>query len=138
MQTENLTPGDAYTIWFAYIDDPTNCGRYQGGTRGVCQDQDFFLPADNPAGVFGRMDGTIAAKSGRAGFTGSFRGLRLSHGAVVLLIMFGHGPASATDNRYLARQVLTPQLQVLGAPGLGVAADRDPGHGVAVAAFNIP
>jgi hypothetical protein len=138
MQTENLTPGDAYTIWFAYIDDPTKCGNYLGGTRGVCQDQDFFLPADNPAGVFGRMDGAIAGKTGRARFTGSFRGLRFSHGAVVLLLMFGHGPANATDNRFLARQLLTPQLRVLGAPGLGVNADGDPGHGVALAAFNVP
>jgi hypothetical protein len=138
MRTENLTPGDAYTIWFAYIDDPTKCGNYKGGKPGVCQDEDFFLPAENPAGVFGRMDGTIAGKSGRARFTGSFRDLRFSHGAVVLLLMFGHGPASSTDNRYLARQLLTPQLPVLGAPGLGATIDGAPGHGVAVAAFNVP
>jgi hypothetical protein len=138
MHTENLTPGDAYTIWFAYIDDPTKCGNYSGGKSGVCQDQDFFLPAENPAGVFGRMDGTIAGKNGRARFTGSFRDLRFSHGAVVLLIMFGHGPANGTDNRYLARQLLTPQLPLLGAPGLGAPGDGAPGHGVAVAAFNVP
>jgi hypothetical protein len=138
MHTENLTQGDAYTIWFAYIDDPTKCGNYSGGKAGVCQDQDFFLPAESPAGVFGRMDGTIAGKSGRARFTGSFRDLRFSHGAVVLFIMFGHGPASATDNRNLARQLLTPQLPVLGPPGLGAPADGAAGHGVAVAAFNIP
>jgi hypothetical protein len=138
MQTENLTPGDAYTIWFAYIDDPTKCGKYAGGTPGVCSDPDFILPADNPVGVFGRMDATIAGASGRARFTGKFRGLRFSHGSMVWLIMFGHGPARATDNRYLARQLLTPQLPVLGAPGLGAPGDGAAGHGIALSIFNIP
>lgn len=138
MQTENLTPGDVYTVWFAYIDDPTKCGNYPGGTPGVCQDQDFVLPFSNPAGVFGRMDGTIAGAKGRARFSGSYRDLRFSHGSIVFLIMFGHGPANATDNRERARQLLTPQNRGLGAPGLGVDADGDPGHGVALAAFNVP
>jgi len=78
------------------------------------------------------MDGTIAGNSGR------FRRLQFSNGAVVLLIMFGHGAASTTDNRYLARQLLTLQLPLLGAPGLGAPADGSPGHGIAVAAFNVP
>jgi hypothetical protein len=138
MQTENLTPGNVYTIWFAYIDDPTKCGTYAGGTRGVCGDADFIMPAESPIGVFGRMDGTIAGKSGRARFTGKFRDLRFSHGSMVWLIMFGHGSASATDNRLLARQLLTPQLPVLGAPGLGATGDGPAGHGVALSIFNIP
>lgn len=143
IRAENLNPGDAYTVWFAYIDDPSQCGYAYGGTPGVCSDPDFILPADSPVGVFGRMDGNIAGPSGKLRFTGKFRDLRFSHGSMVWLIMFGHGPASTTDNRLLARQLLTPQLSVLGAPGEGAPADEptgpgSAGHGVALAIFNIP
>jgi hypothetical protein len=136
--TENLKPGHAYTTWFAYIDDPAQCGHYEGGTPGVCADPDAVLPAASPTVVFGRMDGAIAGASGRLHMTGKFRDLRFSHGSTVWIIMFEHGPASTTDNRFLARQLLTPQLPVLGAPGLGAPADGPVGHGVALAAFNIP
>jgi hypothetical protein len=136
--TENLTPGNAYTTWFAYIDVPAQCGNYEGGTPGVCADPDAFLPADNPSVVFGRMDGSIAGASGRLHMTGEFRDLRFSHGSTVWIIMFEHGPASTTDNRYLSRQLLTPQLPVLGPPGLGAPVDGNVGHGVALAVFNIP
>jgi hypothetical protein len=136
--TENLKPGHAYTTWFAYIDDPAQCGNYEGGTPGVCADPDAVLPAASPTVVFGRMDGAISGASGRLHMTGEFRDLRFSHGSTVWIIMFEHGPASTTDNRFLARQLLTPQLPVLGAPGLGAPADGNVGHGVALAAFNIP
>ena len=135
---QNLIPGHAYTTWFAYIDDPTQCGSYVGGKPGVCSDPDAVLPADSPIVVFGRMDGAIAGPNGRLHFTGNFHDLRFSHGSTVWIIMFEHGPASATDNRFLARQLLTPQAPVLGAPGLGASADGTVGHGVALAAFNIP
>ena len=135
---ENLLPGHAYTTWFAYIDDPAQCGHYVGGTPGVCADPDAVLPAASPIVVFGRMDGAIAGASGRLHMTGSFRDLRFSHGSTVWIIMFEHGLASATDNRFLARQLLTPQFPVLGAPGLGAPADGNVGHGVALAPFNIP
>lgn len=143
VSSENHTPGDAYTVWFAYIDDPSQCGYAYGGTPGVCSSKDFTLPADSPIGVFGRMDGNVAGPSGKLGFTGRFQDLRFSHGSMVWLIMFGHGPASTTDNRLLARQLLTPQLSTLGAPGLGATADEptgplSAGHPVALAVFNIP
>lgn len=143
VDSENHIPGDAYTVWFAYIDDPSQCGYAYDGTLGVCADQDFLFPADSPIGVFGRMDGNVAGPSGKLRFTGHFRDLRFSHGSMVWLIMFGHGPASTNDNRLLARQLLTPQLSVLGAPGLGATADEptgpfSAGHPVALAVFNIP
>jgi hypothetical protein len=137
-RTENLISGHAYTTWFAYINDPAQCGNYIGGTPGVCGDNDGVLPFENPSVVFGRMDGAIADESGRLQFTGNFRDLRFSHGSTVWIIMFEHGPASTTDNRYLARQLLTPQLPGLGAPGLGAPADGNVGHPVALAVFNIP
>lgn len=136
--TENLTPGHAYTTWFAYIDDPAQCGHYPGGTPGVCSDPDAILPANSPTVVFGRMDGAIAGAKGRLHMTGKFHDLRFSHGSIVWIIMFEHGPASSTDNRFLSRQLLTPQLPPLGPPGLGAPADGNVGHGVALAAFNIP
>ena len=135
---ENLHPGHAYTTWFAYIDDPAQCGQYPGGIPGVCADADAVLPAANPPVVFGRMNGAIAGAKGRLQMTGEFRDLRFSHGSTVWIIMFEHGPASTADNRFLARQLLTPQLPPLGAPGLGAPADGNVGHGVALAAFNIP
>jgi hypothetical protein len=137
-RTENQIPAHAYTTWFAYIDDPAKCGHYDGGTPGECADPDAVLPADNPTIVFGRMDGAIVGANGRLHFTGNFNDLRFSHGSTVWIIMFDHGPASTNDNRFLARQLLTPQLPVLGAPGLGAPADGDVGHGVALAVFNIP
>ena len=135
---EHLVPDHAYTTWFAYIDDPGQCGHYPGGTPGVCADPDGVLPANNPTVVFGRMDGAVAGPSGQLHMTGHFRDLRFSHGSTVWIIMFEHGLARTNDNRYLGRQLLTPQLPVLGPPGLGAPADGNVGHGVALAVFNIP
>lgn len=84
------------------------------------------------------MDGTIAEASGSARLTGRFHGLQFSHGSIIWLLMFGHGPASTSDNRFLARQLLTPQKPVLGPPGLGAPDDGAVGTGVAVAKFNVP
>ena len=135
---DNLQPGHVYTTWFAYIDNPAHCGNYPGGTPGVCADADAVLPAASPPVVFSRMNGAIAGERGRLHMTGEFRDLRFSHGSIVWIIMFQHGAASTADNRFLARQLLTPQLPPLGAPGLGAPADGNVGHGVALAAFKIP
>jgi len=67
MKIENLNPGEAYTIWFAYIDDPSKSGNYPGGTAGVCADADAITPADDPVGVFGRMDGAGAGSRSLGG-----------------------------------------------------------------------
>ena len=138
MMTQGLVAANAYTIWFVYFDNPSLCGFYAGGTPGVCTGTDLVYPANNPVGVFGRMDGTIAEASGSARLTGRFRGLQFSHGSIIWLAMFGHGPASTGDNRFLARQLLTPQKPVLGTPGLGAPDDGVVGKGVALATFNVP
>src|SRR5579863_1775108 len=135
---EGLTPGDAYTVWFVVFDNPANCGKYVGGSPGICKSNDATMPFASPEAVFGRMDGLIAENGGKARLAGHFRDLRLSHGAIVWLLMFGHGPASTTDNRELARQLLTPQKVALGAPGLGASGDTIQAGGVALAVFNIP
>jgi len=138
MKTGGLIAGDAYTIWFVYFDDPTLCGSYPNGTPGVCTGADTVFPPNNPVGVFGRMDGVIAEASGSARLTGHFRGFQFSHSSIIWLLMFEHGPANTTDNRYLARQLLTPQKPALGPPGLGAPTDGAVGTPVAVAKFNVP
>jgi hypothetical protein len=127
---KGLAPGDAYTVWFIYFDQPRAC------TASPCAVPDVV--GDDPPGVLARMDGLIAGGAGEAKFSGLFRGLRLSAGAEIHLPIVGHGPAGASDNRVLARQLLPPQVSVLGAPGPGAAADGDVGHPVAVAIFTIP
>ena len=138
MTTQGLVAANAYTIWFVYFDNPSFCGSYAGGTPGVCTGTDAIYPPNSPVGVFGRMDGTIAEASGSARLTGHFHGLQFSHRSIIWLLMFGHGAASTTDNRLLARQLLTPQKPVLGPPGLGAPDDGAVGSGVALAKFNVP
>jgi hypothetical protein len=130
MLTEHLTTGDVYTVWFVYFDDPATCA------ASPCVGADAL--GDDPAAVFSRMDGVVAQPSGAAQFAADLRDFRLSHGSVVWLLMFGHGQANQTDNRARARQLLTPQSPMLGAPAAGAAADGEIGSGVARAVFVIP
>ena len=130
VDTGNLTAGNAYTAWFVYFDRPETC------QATPCSPADAI--GDNPPGVFGRMDSLVADPAGIGDFAGNFRGLRLSSGSIVRVAIFGHGAASTDDNRTLARQLLTPEEPVLGAPGLGVPAANRHGAAVAVAAFVLP
>jgi hypothetical protein len=115
VKTEHLQPGDAYTIWFVYFDDSSQCG----DGSGVCGAGPNDLGGDNPLGVFGRFDSAMGPANGKVDFAGSVRGLHLSSGSQVWLLMFGHGPADANDGRHLARQLLTPEDPNVGAPHLG-------------------
>jgi hypothetical protein len=128
--TNNLEAGEVYTAWFVYFDRADACNPRP------CSPADAI--GDNPLGVLGRMDSLIADASGSAAFTGEVRGLKLSSGSEVHLPVFGHGPANADDNRLLARQLLTPEAPMLGAPGLGVPAATNRGGPVAEATFAIP
>lgn len=129
MRVEHLTPGNVYTVWFAYLDRRANCAATP------CTGADFR--GEDPVGVFGRMDGGIADQTGIAWFKGDMRGLRLSDGSEVWLLIFGHGPANTDDHRALARQILTPQDPALGAPAAGLTLDGAKGSGVARAVFDI-
>src|SRR5713226_5944342 len=106
MKMRKLTPGNAYTLWFAYIDNPSLCS----GGPGVCGPADFGVndPSANPLGVFGRLDSTVADNS-KEDFSGQVGGLRLSSGSQVWLLLYSHGPANTSDNRRRARQLLTPE-----------------------------
>ena len=131
LEVEHLSAGTVYTTWFVYYDRASDCQTHPcvGGTDAVGAD---------PAGVLGRMDGLVADQSGAGHFAADLRGLHLSSGSEVQIPVFGHGPASTTDGRARARQILTPQLPMLGAPGLGVGSDGDLGGPVAAVIFDIP
>ena len=119
MQADNLTPGVAYTVWFVYFDKTSSCL-----TPDQCSPPDLTMPADNPAGVFGRMDAAVAGPNGELTFQGTLHDLKISPGSAVHLVLFAHGPASTTDLQERARQLLTPESPGLGAPGLGVGTQK--------------
>ena len=137
-----LTPGDAYTVWFFYIDDPSQCA-----TPGQCAPGDGAPPGQcegpldlrgfNPLVVLGRLDSAVAPRN-KVNFAGRVRGLRLSSGSQVWLFIAGHGEAHASDNRARARQLLTPEDPSLGAPQLGNCVDGSRTVEAALAIFNIP
>jgi hypothetical protein len=144
---KGLTSGNAYTFWFAYIDNPLLCS----GGPGVCGDPDFGAgdPTADPLGVFGRFDSTVADRDGKGkgkqkdknveeNFSGAINGLRLSSGSLVILLLYDHGEADTMDNRQRARQLLTPQDPATGAPGLGVIADGNGFTPKAIAIFSLP
>ncbi len=137
IKTEGLTPGNAYTTWFFYIDNPSLC---TGGGPGVCGDVDFGFgnPLANPLGVFGRLDSTVADENGKETFSGRAGSLRFSSGSQVWLLLLSHGPAVTNDNRRLARQQLTSEDPPAGAPNLGNVVDGTRFTPNAIAIFNIP
>ena len=136
IKTRQLTPGNAYTLWFAYIDNSSLCS----GGPGVCGPADFGVgdPSANPLGVFGRLDSAVADENGKESFSGRVGGLRLSSGSQVWLVLYSHGPAVTNDNRRRARQLLTPEDPAAGAPGLGNVVDGPGFTPNAIAIFNIP
>jgi len=131
VNVEHLTPGFAYTVWFVYFDQPSACQ-----TPNNCQPIDTL--GTNPIGVFGRFDSVVADESGEADFSNALRDFRLSSGSHVHMAIFTHGLASENDNRFRARQLLTPQRPPLGAPGLGAPADGIVGQLAAAAIFVVP
>jgi hypothetical protein len=108
IEAEDLTPGVVYTAWLTYFDDPAVC------RSGPCADADLL--GEDPAGVLGRIDATVADQAGRARFDASYRALTLSSGSHVRLLLIHHGPAAVGDNRAHARQLLTRQAIWLGDP----------------------
>jgi len=116
VQASNLTAGDAYTVWFVYIDHPEQCAM-----PNQCADVDFG--GDNPVGVFGRFDSSVAPVNGRLRFSGSVSGFQPSNGSQIWLLIYDHGAADYSDGRHLARQLLTPEDPAAGAPNLGNIVD---------------
>lgn len=157
LKVKGLTPGNAYTVWWTYIDDPDSCQNFflttdiapipadePVGYAGKCGIVDFGpnpldqSPQDpvDPLGVFGRMDSAVAYRH-RARFEGDMRGFVPSPGSQVWMWVFGHGPADEVDNKRRARQLLTPEDPTAGAPHLGIAGQPF-GYPAGVVVFQIP
>jgi hypothetical protein len=142
LHAKGLTPGDAYTVWFFYIDDPSQCATpgqcapVDGAPPGQCEGP-LDLRGFNPLVVLGRLDSAVAPRS-KGNFAGRVGGLRLSSGSQVWLFIAAHGKAETSDNRARARQLLTPEDPALGAPGLGNCVDGVGPMSAALAIFNIP
>jgi hypothetical protein len=130
LRVEHLTPGDAYTVWWVYFNDPASCV-----VPNECGPVDF--EGDDPVSVFGRMDSIVAPASGIAQLSGKIRGMRPTPGSQVWFLVFGHGGADYSDGRRLARQLLTPEDPNVGAPHLGNWIDGPLGAPAAVASFDI-
>lgn len=142
LHVKGLQPKHAYTIWFFYWDDPADCIK-----PGECALEDLTPPGQcagpldlrgfNPLGVLGRLDSAVAPRNGKMTFAGRVRGLHLSNGSQVWLFIAAHGEAHVSDNRARARQLLTPEDPLIGAPLLGNCVDQPSVPG-AIAVFNIP
>lgn len=130
MNVGNLVPGDAYTVWWTYIDDPGSCV-----VPDNCGDVDFG--GDNPLVVFGRMDSGVVRENGRFHFSGRIRGMEPSPGSQIWLLVLGHGAVDDSDKRHMARQLLTPEDPLAGAPHLGITADGQLFFGAAINVFVI-
>jgi hypothetical protein len=128
MKARGLTPGDAYTLWLVYIDDPTVCDP---------STLDCFDDAD-PQGVFGRFDSTVGSGDGNFTFLGRVDGMKPSHGSLFFLLLYAHGPADYDDGRKLARQLLTPEDPDAGAPHLGNIIDGPGFVPAAIAVYVVP
>ncbi len=137
MTVSGLTAGNAYTVWWVYIDNPDACAGSPlpapdvipfpepPGFAEACGLADFFTEDEsgqflNPLAVFGRMDSIVAGNSARVRFGGDLRGFAPSPGSQIWMFVFGHGPAAIDDKRELARQLLTPEDPNAGAPHLGI------------------
>ncbi len=129
MLARGLVPGDAYTLWWVYIDDPSLCDPESG-----CGFETFA--GANPLAVFGRLGSLVATTSGRAFFSDSLLGMRPSPGAEVWLLLVEHG--AAEEGARLARQLLTPEDPRAGAPHLGLPEDGVLGFNAAIAKFVAP
>lgn len=130
LRLKGLIPGNAYTVWWVYIDDPSSCS----GGPGVCGVPDFF--GDKPLAVMGRFSSGVAPRRGRLGFWGSLNGLEPTSGSQVWFFTWGHGAAS-DDGAALARQLLTPEDPNAGIPHLGNAVDGQLGYPVSNAVFTV-
>ena len=155
LSTKGLAPGNAYTVWWVYIDDPDSCVNAPltpdvadipfdepVGYAGRCGLADFFTMDEtgtflDPLVVYGRMDSVVASNRIWTRFAGDIRKFSPSRGSQVWMFVFGHGPADTVDKRQLARQLLTPEDPLSGIPHLGIAG-RPFGYPAGVVVIDIP
>lgn len=145
MRVNGLVPGNAYTVWWVYIDDPVNdcsndgvpgCDGFDGLEAFIAFEND----PESPAAVFGRLDSGVAGHRGKLRFKNKLQHFVPRSGSQIQFIINGHGTADYHDSRKLARQLLTPEDACAGIPHLGIG-NCEPGFPVgypaAIAVFNI-
>lgn len=91
-----LMPGEIYTAWLAYIDQPSACHATP------CPMVDFVQLERPP--LLTRFDVAVADTTRQAAFSCTMRGLTFAQGAQVQLLLASHGPALAGERR--AHQIL--------------------------------
>jgi hypothetical protein len=144
IEAQHLQPGDAYTVWFIYFDNPStcvvpnNCGTSPNDFTGPQGPPPPGTPPFKAPSVTGRFDSAVAPADGEEEFAGRVGGLSPSSGGLVWLLLFVHGPADMSDHDHLARQLLTPEDPVLDAPVMGNYVDGPRGKSAAIAVFQIP
>ena len=119
VKANGLQPGEAYTVWWIYIDDPSQCIPDDQAPPGQECDYSFFFNDGDPLAVIGRFDSGVAPESGKLHFKDGLSNLVASSGSMVWLFIMAHGEA-AQDGRALARQLLTPEDPIFGAPHMGI------------------
>lgn len=158
VSVRGLSPGNAYTVWWVYIDDAASCVNFPLtpenspvpfdepiGYAGRCGLADFFTEDIdemgetflNPIAVFGRLDSVVAGAGRNTRFNDHLRSFNPSSGSQMWVFIVGHGPADESDKRQLARQLLTPEDPSSGVPHVGIA-DRPFGYPAGVVVFAIP
>ena len=131
---KDLVPGHAYTVWWVYFDDPSQC--VGGAAPGLCGPADFG--GEKPLAVLGRMDSGIARNNGKRWFTNRLRDFSPRSGSQIWLVLQTHGPMRTDSTDALARQLLTHEdLALGGTPHLTNTVDGQLGFPNALAIFAI-
>jgi len=127
MHLRNLSPGAAYSAWFVYFDRASACVAQPCGLADMV--------GGDARGLAARIDATIAGEDGVAVLQAAFRGLRLSSGSQVSLMLVSHGPPSEQNNQIRARQLLVDGPFWLKGSRGGPVTDDDSGMVVASVNF---
>ncbi len=118
VRAADLIPGNAYTVWWIYFDDASQCG--VPFACGV--DFNDFL-GEKPLAVLGRLGSAVAGKGGVALIRDEWGGMVPSSGSQIQIFLLDHGPVDESDGAQRARQTLTPEDPFFGMPHHGNAVD---------------
>jgi hypothetical protein len=135
VRLDSLVPGDVYSVWWAYFDDPSACAiPDQCGYPDLVND--FDAPdAAYPPGTLGRIGALVARVNGKARFADVLGWLKPPDEAELWVVVMRHGPADPVDAVGRARQLLTPEDVALGGTFLGNDADGLRSEWLAVARY---
>lgn len=96
VEATNLTPGELYTAWIAYIETPASCSLTPCPLSEVAR--------IDPQPLLARFDATIADSTRQATFAGTFRSVTFAQGSQIQLVVAAQGPVLTGEVR--ARKIL--------------------------------